>query len=211
MNKKALIITDIQNDFCPGGSLATKKGAEIIERINPLSRNGNFDLIVATQDWHPANHLSFASNQKNHKAYDIIDTDHGIDVLWPDHCIAGTKGAEFHPDLDLTQINMIIRKGSNPKLDSYSTFLENDENTPTGLTGYLKEHDISDVYLCGIATDVCVYNSAIDAMNFGFNTYVIEDACAAVDVPAGSLQKAIKSMLSRGIKFTTTIQLKEKK
>ena len=179
----------------------SRKGDEIIPIINKISKSEIFDKIVATQDWHPKNHMSFASNQGNHHAYDIINTIHGIDVLWPDHCVKGTPGAEFHPDLYTIDINLIIRKGSDPKLDSYSTFLENDENTPTGLAGYLREHNIEEVYICGIATDVCVYNSAIDAVHFGFDTYVIEDASAGVDVPAGSLEKAKNDMLERGVKF----------
>jgi len=201
MNKKVLIITDIQNDFCPGGSLAVENGDKIIPIINKLSHCGIFDKIVATQDWHPQNHLSFASNQDNHEAYDIIKSQSGDDVSWPDHCIMGTKGAEFHPDLEVDIVDLIIRKGMNPNLDSYSTFLENDENTPTGLTGYLKEHEITDVYLCGIATDVCVYNSALDSVNFGFNTYVVLDASSGVDLPPGNLDKAITHMKTLGINF----------
>lgn len=207
MRKKALIITDIQNDFCPGGSLAVENGQKIIHIINKLSKNGQFDKIIATQDWHPHNHLSFASNQDGHEPFDIIKSEIGVDVLWPDHCIKGTKGAEFHPDLFTDDVDLIIRKGSNPNIDSYSTFLENDENTPTGLTGYLQEHSIEEIYLCGIATDVCVYNSAIDARHFGFDTYVVEDASAGVDVPSGSMKKAIDDMKSRGIIFLRSTDL----
>lgn len=204
MIKKALIITDVQKDFCPGGSLATRDGNKIVPIINKIVEDHDFDKIIITQDWHPKHHKSFASNYDDHEPYDSIKTEIGVDNLWPDHCVAGSEGAEFHDDLNINPAHLIIRKGTNPRLDSYSTFLENDQATPTGLVGYLSDHEIREVYLCGIATDICVYYSALDAMKFGFETYVIIDATAGVDVPEGNVKKTVKDMQAKGVHIIRT-------
>ncbi|MBN2280424.1 MAG: bifunctional nicotinamidase/pyrazinamidase [Candidatus Marinimicrobia bacterium] len=199
--KKCLIITDVQKDFCPGGSLAVERGDIIVPVINKILSTKKFDKIIATQDWHPQNHRSFASNNAGHKAFDIVKSSSGINVLWPDHCVQGTYGAQFHDALDQNPLNIILRKGSNPELDSYSTFLENDKTTPTGLTGYLREHGITTVYLCGIASDVCVFYSALDAIHFGFKTFVIEDAVAGVDLPLGNIERNNIILKNNGVIF----------
>ena len=205
--RRALIVTDIQKDFCPGGSLAVKDGNIIVRIINNIIKQKDFYKIIATQDWHPQHHRSFASNYKKHEAFDIINTNDGIDVLWPDHCIAGTTGAEFHDDLITEDFDLIIRKGTNPNLDSYSTFTENDKKTTTGLSGYLKEHLITEVFLCGIATDVCVFYSALDAVKAGFKTFVILDATAGVDLPEGNIDKTKNIMAEEGVIFISADEL----
>jgi nicotinamidase/pyrazinamidase len=205
--RRALIVTDIQKDFCPGGSLAVKDGNIIVRIINNIIKQKDFYKIIATQDWHPQHHRSFASNYKKHEAFDIINTNDGIDVLWPDHCIAGTTGAEFHDDLITENFDLIIRKGTNPNLDSYSTFTENDKKTTTGLSGYLKEHLITEVFLCEIATDVCVFYSALDAVKAGFKTFVILDATAGVDLPEGNIDKTKNIMAEEGVIFISADEL----
>ncbi len=196
MQKKALLVVDIQNDFCPGGALAVPEGDAVILIINRIS--DRFEKVVATQDWHPKDHMSFAV-QHGLKEYDVI-TLKGIEqVLWPVHCVPGTGGSEFHKDLDTRPVDLIIRKGTNPEIDSYSTFLENDKKTATGLHYYLRGLEIDTVYLTGLATDYCVYFSAIDARNYGFNVYVIIDATRGIDVPKGSIEKALKHMKERGV------------
>jgi nicotinamidase/pyrazinamidase len=193
-----LIITDIQNDFCPGGALPVAEGDRIIPIVNALSRK--FDKVVATQDWHPPGHASFASTH-NKEPYDIITMDGIQQVLWPDHCVTGSFGADFHKDLDLREVDLIIRKGNDLNIDSYSTFLENDRKTVTGLHYYLKGFAIGDLYFCGLATDYCVYYSAMDAREMGFNVGVILDACRGIDVPAGNIAAAIERMKERGIRI----------
>lgn len=197
-----LIITDVQNDFCPGGALAVPEGDHVISVINAIA--SKFDKVIATQDWHPPGHRSFAStHQKN--PYDIIMIDNEAQVMWPDHCVSGTYGADFHRDLDLREIDLIIRKGNNPLMDSYSTFRENDRKTETGLRSYLQGFGIRDVYLSGLATDYCVYFSAIDAAEMGFQVTVLLDACRGVNVPAGNVDLALKAMSARGIRLLTRI------
>ncbi len=205
--KKALIITDVQKDFCPGGSLATNDGNRIVPIINKLQQTYRFDKIIATQDWHPEGHRSFASIYDNHTPFDIIKDKRGIDVLWPDHCVAGTNGAEFHDDLITTNVDLIIRKGHNKQLDSYSTFLENDKKTETGLSGYLKTLEINTIYLCGIASDVCVYYSALDALKYQFKTHVVKDATAGVDMPEGNIEKTETIMREKGVIFVNSENL----
>ena len=196
---RALIVTDIQNDFCPGGALAVPGGDEIVPLVNRLM--GGFDLVAATQDWHPRGHLSFASSHPGMKPYETIDLDDTEQVLWPDHCVQGTPGADFHKQLDLAPVRLIIRKGTDPRIDSYSAFFENDGKTGTGLEGYFKSLGINDLYLCGLATDFCVFYSAMDAAAHGFRTRVILDACRGIDVPAGNIGKAIDAMRSKGIEI----------
>jgi nicotinamidase/pyrazinamidase len=171
---KALVIADVQNDFMPGGSLAVPQGNMIVPVINRLQKY--FDLVVATQDWHPQNHNSFASNHRNKKPFEKIEI-HGInDTLWPDHCVQGSEGAGFHPDLEMNKIAAIFRKGMDPEVDSYSGFYDNDHQISTGLSGYLKEKEITEIYFCGLAADICVYYSIKDSLKEGFSAILIEDA-----------------------------------
>jgi nicotinamidase/pyrazinamidase len=171
---KTLIIIDVQNDFMPEGPLAVPQGDKIVPVINSIQKN--FSLVVATQDWHPGNHRSFASNNAGKKPYDKIEL-HGIEqVLWPDHCVESTKGAELHPDLDSKRIAAVFRKGMDPEIDSYSGFYDNNHKLSTGLAGYLKEKRASEIYFCGLAADICVYYSILDSILEGFNALLIEDA-----------------------------------
>ncbi len=204
MNKNCLLIIDIQNDFCPEGSLEVPNGDEIIPVINKIS--SNFFKVVATQDWHPINHVSFASTH-NKNPGDVIKVNGVEQILWPDHCVQSSKGANFHEYFYLNHVNIIIKKGSNPEIDSYSAFFENDKKTETGLEYYLKGLKITDVYICGLATDYCVYYSAIDAKRLGFSTFVIIDASKGVDIPSGNLEKSIADMKSKGIKLIEHTQL----
>ena len=192
----SLIIIDIQNDFCPGGSLSVNEGNEIIKKINSLQIM--FSSIVLTQDWHPFDHLSFASNQDNKAPFETLEMSYGTQVLWPNHCVQGTFGAKFHKDLDTSKANIIIRKGYRKQIDSYSAFYENDKNTMTGLDGFLKQNHIKKVYLCGLALDFCVYYSAIDAKNLGYETNVILNATKAIDLDE-SKNKSLKDMESKNI------------
>jgi len=195
---KALIIIDVQNDFCPGGALAVPEGDKIIPTINKLSNM--FEKVIATQDWHPKNHVSFASNYPGKKEYDIIEHKGIEQVLWPDHCVPGTKGAEFQSDLETERVNLILRKGDNPEIDSYSAFRENDKKTITGLEGYLKNLDIKETYICGLALDYCVFYSAMDAKQLGFETYVIIDATKGIDSPENNIDKALRKIKENNIK-----------
>ncbi len=192
----ALIVVDVQNGFTPGGNLAVAGADQIIPLINQLARQ--FERVVLTQDWHPEQHISFADNHEHKAAFETIELPYGTQVLWPKHCVQGTQDAEFHPDLDIPAAQLIIRKGFHPEIDSYSAFMEADRTTPTGLNGYLKEHQVDTVYIVGIATDFCVAWTALDAVALGFNTYVIEDACKAIDLQ-GSLQHAWQSMSAQGV------------
>lgn len=198
---KALIIVDIQYDFLPGGALAVADGDLIIPKINSLMPL--FGCIVLTQDWHPQNHTSFASNNAGKQPYDIVQMDYGSQVLWPDHCVQGTKGAEFHHKLNVVSANLIIRKGFRPHIDSYSTFFENDRKTTTGLHGYLQERGVNEIYLCGIATDFCVNYSALDARKLGYKVHVVEDAVKGIDID-NSVAASIEKMRNAGTAFTNT-------
>jgi nicotinamidase/pyrazinamidase len=195
----ALIIVDVQNDFCPGGALAVPKGDKIIPTINKLSNK--FERVIGTQDWHPENHMSFAVNHPGKKDFDVIDYNGTKQVLWPPHCVSGTYGAEFHPDLAMKNIGLILRKGSNPEIDSYSAFRENDKETLTGLQGYLKTLGIKETYLCGLALDYCVFYSAMDAKELGFVTFVIIDATKGIDSPKGNIEKSLTTMKEKGIEI----------
>lgn len=196
MSANALIVVDLQNDFCPGGALAVTGGDEIVPLVNRLI--GEFDHVILTQDWHPAGHSSFASSHQGADPFSTIEMPYGPQTLWPDHCVQGTKGAEFHADLEWTKAELVIRKGFRSAIDSYSTFFENDHETPTGLAGYLRERGISDVTLVGLATDFCVAYSAIDAMRLGFKATVLMDACRAIDL-GGSLDAMKQKMREEGV------------
>jgi len=192
-----LIIVDAQNDFCSGGALAVPQGEAIVPVANRIAER--FTHALATQDWHPPGHLSFASSHEGRKPFEQIDAPYGAQTLWPDHCVQGTKGAEFHRDLDLSRIELVIRKGFRPEIDSYSAFCENDRRTPTGLAGYLREREFRRVFLAGLATDYCVHYSALDARRAGFDVVVIEDACRAIDLE-GSLARAFSEMNEAGVR-----------
>ena len=196
MSEKALIVIDVQNDFCPGGALAVAGGDEIVPMVNRLI--GEFDHVVLTQDWHPAGHSSFASVHPGKSPFETTEMPYGTQTLWPDHCVQGTDGAAFHADLEWTKAELVIRKGFRPAIDSYSAFFENDRRTPTGLAGYLRERGISDLTLVGLATDVCVAYSAIDAVRSGFKATVLLDACRAIDL-GGSLAAMKDEMAKAGV------------
>jgi len=175
-----LIVIDVQNDFCPGGQLAVAGGDSVIESI--LAIAPRFEHIILTQDWHPAGHTSFASSHAGKRPYERIELSYGTQTLWPDHCVQGGIGAEFHPALKLPQAELILRKGFRPQIDSYSAFFENDRTTSTGLAGYLRERGLNRVFLAGLAYDFCVGYSALDARRLGFEAIVIRDACRAIDL-----------------------------
>ena len=193
---EALLVIDVQNDFCPKGALAVAGGDMIIQPINAAM--DKFDIVVLTQDWHPTDHKSFASSYANKSPFDTVEMFYGDQVLWPDHCIQGSMGARFHPDLNHTRADVIIRKGSNPEVDSYSAFYENDKVTPTGLHGYLKNRAVTKLTLVGLATDYCVAFSALDAAKLGYAVTVRLDMARGIDSD-GSLKIAIDKMLKAGI------------
>ncbi|MBL9046038.1 MAG: bifunctional nicotinamidase/pyrazinamidase [Tabrizicola sp.] len=193
---EALVVIDVQNDFCPGGALAVGEGDQIISRINGLM--GDFQTVVLTQDWHPANHASFAANHPGAAPFSLTTMPYGPQVLWPTHCVQGTDGAAFHKDLYTDPAQLVIRKGFRPEIDSYSAFFENDRTTATGLEGYLRDRGISSVTLVGLATDYCVAYSALDAARLGFKATVLEGACRAIDLN-GSLAQARGQMRAAGV------------
>ena len=193
---EAILVIDVQNDFCPGGALAVSGGDEIVAPINALVPE--FPVRVFTQDWHPADHLSFASNHDGAEPMSMTEMPYGPQVLWPDHCIIGSDGAAFHPDLDTRPADLIIRKGFRREIDSYSAFFENDHETPTGLDGYLKSRGVDTVTVVGLATDFCVNYSAVDAAKLGFKVNVIESLCRAIDFD-GSLEAAKEGMAEAGV------------
>lgn len=201
---EALIIIDVQNDFCPGGALAVENGDEVVSVINGLA--SQFQTRLLTQDWHPADHRSFASNHPGGEAFAAVDMPYGPQVLWPDHCVQGTPGAEFHEDLETDGADLIVRKGFRAAIDSYSAFFENDHTTPTGLTGYLRDRHIDRLFMAGLATDFCVRFSAVDAARLGFDVTVILDACRAIDLD-GSLATAMKDMEEHGVKIVLSADL----
>lgn len=200
----ALIVVDVQNDFCPGGRLAVARGDEVVPVINALARR--FANIILTQDWHPAGHSSFASSHQGKVPFETITMPYGAQVLWPDHCVQATMGAEFHPDLDLPRAQAIIRKGYRLEIDSYSGFMEADRSTTTGLGGYLNDRGIARVVVVGLATDFCVGWTAQDAAAAGLETFVVEEACRAIDLE-GSLARAWAAMMASGVKRITTADL----
>ncbi len=202
---RVLLVVDVQNDFCPGGSLAVEEGDEVVPVINRLMPL--FGRVVATQDWHPKDHVSFASSHPGKKVLDIVDADGIEQVLWPEHCVQGTPGAELHPRLSAGSIELVLRKGIRQRLDSYSAFFENDRTTDTGLRFYLHGLGTRQLFVCGLATDYCVRASALDALRLGFEVSVIRDACRGVDFPAGSIAKALSEMKAAGARIVTADEL----
>ena len=192
----ALIVIDLQNDFCPGGSLAVAGGDEIVPVVNRLVER--FDHVLLTQDWHPPGHRSFASAHPGREPFETIDMPHGKQTLWPDHCVQRTSGAAFHPALSCPRAELILRKGYRPEIDSYSAFFENDRVTPTGLAGYLRERGLQQLFFVGLATDFCVAYSALDARRAGFEAIVLLDACRAIDTD-GSLARMLAEMHAVGV------------
>jgi nicotinamidase/pyrazinamidase len=193
---QALIVIDMQNDFCPGGALAVAEGDQIVPGINAQMQQAN--AVILTQDWHPANHSSFASQHIGAAPYDLVDMPYGPQVLWPDHCVQGSAGAEFHPALDVARADMILRKGFNPAIDSYSAFFENDQHTPTGLEGYLRIRGLTRLDFVGLATDFCVAWSALDAVKLGFEVRVLTSLCRGIDLD-GSLARAEADLRAAGV------------
>lgn len=195
-DRDVLVIVDVQNDFCPGGALAVPQGDQIVPAVNRLA--AEFAHVVLTQDWHPRGHASFASSHPGRQPFETIGLSYGEQILWPEHCVQGTWGAAFHPDLDVPHGELVLRKGFRTTIDSYSAFFENDHRTPTGLVGYLKERRFDRITLCGLATDFCVLYSAIDGRQAGFEVTAVIDACRGIDID-GSLAQAMRSMNEAGV------------
>jgi nicotinamidase/pyrazinamidase len=193
---EALLVVDVQNDFCTGGALAVPGGELIVPRINALL--DEFQLRVFTQDWHPADHSSFAESHEGRKPYEVVEMPYGSQILWPVHCVQGTEGAAFHPDLDRSKADHVVQKGTHRAVDSYSAFFENDHETPTGLDDFLTGKGIDHVTIVGLATDFCVFWSALDANHLGYAVTVLEGACRGIDLN-GSLEDARQSMLNANV------------
>jgi len=206
----ALIVIDMQNDFIPGGSLPVEGGDLIITDINDVIEKFVDSIVVHSQDWHPPNHLSFASNHPNKNPGDEFQSKDGAigPILWPDHCVQNTYGARFHKKINIKMINKIIQKGMNPEIDSYSAFLENDKKTETGLREYLNSFDIKRIFICGLALDYCCYNTAMDGIDFNFETFFLIDLTKGVDAPPGNIVESLNNMIEKGIKFATKSSLK---
>lgn len=200
----ALLIIDVQNDFCPAGALEVPDGDAVVPVTNQLSKN--FDVVIQTQDWHPEGHSSFASSHPEKNPFDTIEMPYGEQVLWPDHCVQGSEGADFHPKLDTQNTQLVVRKGFRKSIDSYSAFYENDNSTTTGLAGYLRERDIDTIYAVGLATDFCVKWSVIDGLKEGFEVFVVEDAVKGIDIE-GSVEKAWEEMKRAGARQITSSNL----
>jgi nicotinamidase/pyrazinamidase len=192
-----LLVIDVQNDFCPGGALAVADGDAVLEPIHGVA--ARFEHIVLTQDWHPAGHSSFASAHAGKKSFETIEVGYGTQTLWPDHCVQGSKGAEFHVGLQLTRAELILRKGFRTQIDSYSAFFENDRETPTGLGGYLEERGLTRVFLAGLAYDFCVGYSALDARRMGLEAVILRDACRGIDL-GGSVAKIEREFDLAGVR-----------
>ncbi|MBD3334923.1 MAG: bifunctional nicotinamidase/pyrazinamidase [Candidatus Eisenbacteria bacterium] len=203
-DKDALIVVDVQNDFCPGGALEVPEGDQVVAPANRVMKL--FRHVVLTQDWHPRGHVSFASSHEGRKPMEKIELDYGEQTLWPDHCVPGTEGARFHPGLQTEAATLIVRKGWDPKIDSYSAFFENDHETPTGLEGYLRTQGIQRVFLLGLALDVCVGYSALDARRLDFPTVVLRDGARGIDV-GGSLDRMLARMKEAGVEMGKTAEL----
>ncbi|HKD27729.1 MAG TPA: bifunctional nicotinamidase/pyrazinamidase [Xanthobacteraceae bacterium] len=189
-----LLVIDVQNDFCPGGALEVPRGDEVVPIVNRLARR--FSNVVLTQDWHPPDHLSFASTHPGRRPFEMVTAAYGPQVLWPDHCVQGSMGADFHKVLSIPHAGLVLRKGIRRTIDSYSAFYENDRRTPTGLVGYLRERNIAQVFVAGLAFDFCVRYSAEDAVHAGFNAVVIEDACRGIDIDGSvvATQRSFESL-----------------
>lgn len=201
---KTLVIVDVQNDFVPGGALAVPEGGQIVPVINALL--GRFDLVVATQDWHPPDHVSFASNQEGKKPFDEIVLDDMRQTLWPDHCVQATQGAALHPDLDLRPVEAIFRKGTDRRIDSYSGFFDNGHKKATGLAGYLREKGADDLYFCGLAAEICVAFTLRDALELGFAATLVEDATRPLD--AEDFRRAKRDLISHGAKVVSSAEIR---
>jgi nicotinamidase/pyrazinamidase len=201
----ALLVIDVQNDFCPGGRLAVAGGDTVIEPIHAVAPR--FEHIILTQDWHPAGHASFASSHAGKEPYDQIEMSYGMQTLWPDHCVQDSAGAQFHPALHLPQAELILRKGFRPQIDSYSAFFENDRTTSTGLAGYLRERGLTRVFLAGLAYDYCVGYSALDARRLGFDAIVIRDACRAIDLN-GSAARMEHECGKAGVRLASATEIR---
>jgi nicotinamidase/pyrazinamidase len=200
-----LLVIDVQNDFCPGGNLSVEQGDEVVEVINRIMPS--FSRVIVTQDWHPRDHISFASTHPGRRPLDRIEVDGVPQMVWPDHCIQGTTGAELHPRLDIRKVALVLRKGMNPRIDSYSAFFENDKKTDTGLRHYLKGLGAREIVLCGLATDFCVFASAMDARGLGFRVILVNDACRGVDSPPGSVAEALSEMSRVGVRIVDSAEL----
>ncbi len=198
----ALIVVDIQNDFCPGGALEVPNGDDIIPTVNSVAPK--FEHVIATRDWHPKGHISFASRHPGHDPFEVIKVGELDQILWPDHCVKASSGAEFHPNLDLESVGLVLHKGRDIDLDSYSGFFENDYKTPTGLHYYLNGFGIDSVFVCGLAMDVCVRYTSLDARKVGYTVYLISDATRAVDQPEGTKTEAEEEMKSAGVKLISS-------
>ena len=197
-DREVLIVVDVQNDFCPAGALAIPDGDAIVPAVNRLA--SEFSHIVLTQDWHPPGHASFAGSHPGRRPFETIELDYGPQTLWPDHCVQGTKGAAFHPGLEVPSAELVLRKGFRSEIDSYSAFRENDRATPTGLAGYLRERGFDHITLCGLATDYCVLYSALDARAAGFTVELAAKACRGIDLD-GSLDSALQAMARAGVRI----------
>lgn len=202
--KDVLLVVDVQNDFCPGGALPVVSGDEVIAPILRIAPH--FKHIVLTQDWHPANHASFAANHEGRRPYETILLQYGPQTLWPVHCVQGSRGAEFHPAVRLPQAELILRKGFRPEIDSYSAFFENDRSTPTGLAGYLADRELNRVFLAGLAYDFCVGYSALDARRLGIPVVVVRDACRAIDLD-GSVAAMEAELQRAGVEMVGSEEL----
>jgi nicotinamidase/pyrazinamidase len=202
--KSTLIVVDVQNDFCKDGALEVENGDDVIPIINKLVKSDKFDFIIATQDWHPKSHKSFASNHKNKNVYDVIKLNGIAQVLWPDHCVQRRKGSRFHKELELGKKYKAFKKGTNPEIDSYSGFYDNDHKSSTGLAEYLEKRAITKVYITGLATDYCVKFTALDSAKEGFRTFVIKDAVRGVNINKDDSKKAFKEMKENGVKIVTS-------
>jgi nicotinamidase/pyrazinamidase len=201
-----LLVIDVQRDFCAGGSLAVPDGDAVVPLINHIA--AGFEHVILTQDWHTAGHSSFASSHPGHNAYETVQASYGPQTLWPDHCIQGSLGAGFHPDLNIPHVELILRKGFRPAIDSYSAFFENDKTTTTGLAGYLRERGFQRIFLAGLAYDFCVRYSAVDAVRCGFSAIVVEDACRAIGL-GGSVKSTNLEFDAAGVLRTTAARLAE--
>ena len=198
----ALILVDLQNDFVPGGALPVPEGDAVVPVANRLAREGGFDLVVATQDWHPPDHGSFAANHPGRKPGEVIDL-HGLpQILWPVHCVQNSAGAAFLPGLDVSRVGKVFQKGTDPKIDSYSGFFDNGHRKATGLGEYLKSRGVTEVYVLGLATDYCVKFTALDARHLGFRTHLVEDASRGVNLKRGDVQRAVEEMRAAGVEVT---------
>jgi nicotinamidase/pyrazinamidase len=209
---RILLLVDIQNDFCPGGSLAVPEGDQVVPLANKLMRSGAFDLVVATQDWHPADHISFADNHEGMKVFEKLELTRGPQTLWPRHCVQGTPGAELHPDLDRGGIHYIVEKGTSPSIDSYSGFFDNNHERETSLREIVtreanlrgvKQREI-EISVCGLALDYCVAATARDAANLGFRTQIVVDACRAVNITPGDDLRTLRELAAVGVEVTTS-------